>query len=57
MPQAKWLKLGTAAFLSIGILAACGNSEPEAPNGEDEKNTEEQEDDSSDEQEEEEEED
>ena len=41
MPQAKWLKLGTAAFLSIGLLAPCG--EPEAPDGEDEKNTEEQE--------------
>ena len=53
MPQAKWLKLGTAAFLSIGMLAACGISEPEAPDGEDEKNTEEQEeDDSSDEEEE-----
>ena len=47
MPQAKWLKVGTAAFLSLGMLTACGNSEPEAPDGEDEKNTEQQEEDSS----------
>ena len=50
MAQAKWLKLGTAAFLSIAMLAACGNSEPEAPDGEDEKKTEQQEEDSSDDQ-------
>ena len=24
----KWLKLGVAAFLSVGMLTACGNEEP-----------------------------
>lgn len=28
MAQAKWLKLGAAAFLSVGMLSACGNEEP-----------------------------
>ncbi|MFD1861347.1 DNA primase [Planococcus chinensis] len=31
MAQAKWLKVGAAAFLSIGMLAACGDAEDEAP--------------------------
>ena len=32
MVQGKWLKLGVAGFLSIGILAACGNDEPAEDN-------------------------
>lgn len=28
MVQGKWLKLGAAGLLSIGMLAACGNEEP-----------------------------
>lgn len=28
MVHGKWLKLGAAGFLSIGLLAACGNDEP-----------------------------
>ncbi|MDE0582270.1 hypothetical protein ON064_04320 [Planococcus sp. A6] len=35
MAQSKWLKLGTAAFLSIGMLAACGDVEDEQPVDED----------------------
>lgn len=35
MAQSKWLKLGTAAFLSIGMLAACGDAEDEQPVDED----------------------
>ncbi|MDN5709227.1 MAG: hypothetical protein L0G95_07290 [Planococcus sp. (in: firmicutes)] len=35
MVQSKWVKLGTAAFLSIGMLAACGDAEDEQPVDED----------------------
>ena len=28
MAQAKWLKLGAAAFLSVGMMSACGDDEP-----------------------------
>lgn len=31
MAQAKWLKVGAAAFLSIGMLAGCGDAEDETP--------------------------
>lgn len=31
MAQAKWAKLGAAAFLSVGMLAACGDAEDEQP--------------------------
>lgn len=31
MAQAKWAKLGAAAVLSAGMLAACGDAEDEAP--------------------------
>lgn len=42
MIQAKWLKLGAAGFLSIGMLAACGNDEPtEEDNGDTEMQNEE----------------
>jgi len=34
MAQGKWLKLGAAGVLSIGMLAACGSNEP-AENNED----------------------
>lgn len=32
MVQGKWLKLGAAGVLSIGMLAACGNNEPAEDN-------------------------
>lgn len=32
MVQRKWLKLGVAGFLSIGMLTACGNDEPTEDN-------------------------
>lgn len=35
MAQSKWVKLGAAAFLSVGMLAACGDSENEQPTDED----------------------
>ncbi|WP_434400554.1 hypothetical protein M1Q06_15580 [Planococcus sp. 11815] len=35
MVQSKWVKLGAAAFLSIGMLAACGDAEDEQPVDED----------------------
>lgn len=35
MAQAKWMKLGAAAFLSVGMLAACGDAEDEQPADED----------------------
>ncbi|MFP3356381.1 hypothetical protein [Planococcus citreus] len=35
MVQSKWVKLGSAAFLSIGMLAACGDAEDEQPVDED----------------------
>lgn len=35
MVQSKWMKLGAAAFLSIGMLAACGDAEDEQPVDED----------------------
>lgn len=35
MVQAKWMKLGAAAFLSVGMLAACGDAEDEQPTDED----------------------
>lgn len=31
MAQGKWLKLGAAAFLSAGMLGACGDAEDENP--------------------------
>ena len=35
MAQAKWAKLVAAAFLSVGMLAACGDAENEQNNDED----------------------
>ncbi|WP_298829527.1 hypothetical protein [uncultured Planococcus sp.] len=35
MAQSKWLKLGTAVFLSVGMLSACGDAEDEQPVDED----------------------
>lgn len=35
MVQSKWMKLGMAAFLSVGMLAACGDAEDEQPTDED----------------------
>ncbi|ANU10724.1 hypothetical protein [Planococcus antarcticus] len=35
MTQSKWVKLGAAAFLSVGMLSACGDSEDEQPVDED----------------------
>ncbi|TWT08016.1 hypothetical protein FQV26_09460 [Planococcus sp. CPCC 101016] len=35
MPQHKWMKLGAAAFFSMGLLAACGDAEEEQPVDED----------------------
>lgn len=33
MAQAKWLKLGAAAFLSVGMLTACGGDDSDSDDG------------------------